>query len=151
MNHPADPACWVPAPPVAGLERRGGDAERSFRLAIEDLPNAVLISGETGGVLVANRAAERLFGYPPGQMVGQPLERLMPGWSPRIKAEPWRRRPVAGVRSDGAAVPLDIDIAPVIDGPVRYVVTYVGASKRWSYRPARVPSKLAIASQASSA
>ena len=126
VNNPADPARWLSALSTTGTERLGGDVDRGFRLAIEDVPNAVLISGESGGVLVANRAAERLFGYAQGQMVGQPLERLMPGWSPRVKAEPWRRRPVAGVRSDGGVVPLDVDIAPVLDGPVRYVVTYIG-------------------------
>jgi formate hydrogenlyase transcriptional activator len=128
VNNPADPARWVSALSTTGSERQGGDVDRGFRLAIEDMPNAVLISGESGGVLVANRAAERLFGYAQGQMVGQPIERLMPGWSPRIKAEPWRRRPVTGVRSDGGVVPLDIDIAPVLDGPVRYVVTYIGGA-----------------------
>jgi formate hydrogenlyase transcriptional activator len=45
VNHPADPAYWAPASPLAGLERRGGDAERSFRLAIEDLPNAAADAG----------------------------------------------------------------------------------------------------------
>src|SRR5688572_11835627 len=45
VNHPADPAYWAPSSPLAGLERRGGDAERSFRLAIEDLPNAAADAG----------------------------------------------------------------------------------------------------------
>ena len=101
--------------------------DTSFRVAIENLPNAVVIAGGTGGVLAANRAAESLFGYEPGQLVGQRVERLMPGWSARAKAEPWRRPPSAGVRRDGEVVPLDIEIEPVVDGPVRYVVTYVGA------------------------
>jgi formate hydrogenlyase transcriptional activator len=103
-------------------------ADRRFRLAIEDLPNAVVIAGGTGGVLAANRAAESLFGYEPGQLVGQPVERLIPGWSARTKAEPARRPPASGVRSDGEVVPLDIDIEPMADGPVRYVVTYVGVA-----------------------
>jgi len=119
---------WGAISPVNASESRGGYALQGFRLPIENLPNAVLIAGGTGSVQAANAAAERIFGYGPGQLVGQPLERLVPGWSPRLAGEPWRARPVAGVRSDGVVVPLDVDIGPVADGPVRYVVTYVRAA-----------------------
>jgi PAS domain S-box-containing protein len=116
---------WGPISPVNASEKRGG---HNFRLPIESLPSAVLIAGGTGSVLAANGAAERLFGYGPGQLVGHSFERLVPGWSPRLTSEPWRAIPVSGVRSDGSVVPLDVDIAPIVDGPMRYVVTYVRAT-----------------------
>jgi PAS domain S-box-containing protein len=115
---------WGPISPVNASESRGYSLH-NFRLPIENLPNAVLVAGGTGSVLAANGAAERIFGYGPGQLVGQPFERLVPGWSPRLTAESWKAIPVSGVRSDGSVVPLDVDIAPIADGPVRYVVTYV--------------------------
>ena len=126
VNNKAD-RTWGPISPVNASENRGY-ALHNFRLPIENLPNAVLIAGGTGSVLAANGAAERIFGYGPGQLVGQPFERLVPGWSPRLTAEPWKDIPVSGVRSDGSVVPLDVDIAPIVDGPVRYVVTHVRAS-----------------------
>ena len=126
VNNKAD-RTWGPISPVNASESRGY-ALHNFRLPIENLPNAVLIAGGTGSVLAANGAAERIFGYGPGQLVGQPFERLVPGWSPRLTAESWRAIPVSGVRSDGSVVPLDVDIAPIADGPVRYVVTYVRAA-----------------------
>ena len=127
VNNTAD-RTWGSISPVNASENRGGYALHNFRLPIENLPNAVLIAGGTGSVLAANGAAERIFGYGPGQLVGQQFERLVPGWSPRLTAEPWRAIPVSGVRSDGSVVPLDVDIAPIVDGPVRYVVTYVRAA-----------------------
>ena len=148
VNNTAD-RTWGSISPVNASETRGGYAAHSFRLPIENLPNAVLIAGGTGSVLAANGAAERIFGYGPGLLVGQPLDRLVPGWSPRLTAEPWRTRPVAGVRSDGSVVPLDVDIAPVVDGPVRYVVTYVRPASD-GMRPAPGAVEVPRASRASS-
>ena len=133
VNNTAD-RTWGPISPVNASEHRGY-AVHHFRLPIQNLPNAVLIAGGTGSVLAANGAAERIFGYGPGQLVGQPFERLVPGWSPRLTAEPWKAIPISGVRSDGSVVPLDVDIAPMVDGPARYVVTYVRAASD-SARPA---------------
>ena len=92
VNNTAD-RTWGPISPVNASEHRGY-AVHNFRLPIENLPNAVLIAGGTGSVLAANGAAERIFGYGPGQLVGQPFERLVPGWSPRLTAEPWKAIPV---------------------------------------------------------
>jgi formate hydrogenlyase transcriptional activator len=137
VNDSADPVRWASASLTARSERRGHDVTCGFRLAIEDLPDGVLILGETGAVLAANRLAETIFAFGPGQLVGQPIERLLPQWSPRIHAETWKRsttlqnrhpdadRPHAGVRSDGVAVPLEIGLTPVVDGRMRYVVVRI--------------------------
>ena len=69
---------WGPISPVNASENRGGYALHNFRLPIENLPNAVLIAGGTGNVLAANSAAERIFGYGPGQLVGQQFEDWCP-------------------------------------------------------------------------
>jgi signal transduction histidine kinase len=43
--------------------------------------DAVLVVDPYARVVDANLAAERLIGQPVGQVVGQPLERLVPGWA----------------------------------------------------------------------
>jgi PAS domain S-box-containing protein len=96
-----------------------------------DLPAAIVLSardaivGETldGTVVVWNRAAEKLYGYPASEMVGKPAERLYP---PRRRAdEAATLRRVAGgqrpgefvserIRRDGTPVRVCVRAAPII-------------------------------------
>src|SRR5215471_1833259 len=55
-----------------------GRAEAKFRLAIEAAPNAMLIVDRKGRISLVNAQAESLFGYPREEMVGQPVELLVP-------------------------------------------------------------------------
>lgn len=41
-------------------------------------PDATIISDQDGNIRVANQAAEALFGYEPGELVGEPVEALVP-------------------------------------------------------------------------
>ena len=41
-------------------------------------PDAVVVSDEQGLIVLANSRAERLFGYPAEEMLGQPIEMLVP-------------------------------------------------------------------------
>jgi signal transduction histidine kinase len=58
--------------------------------------DAVVVLDPYGRVVDANLAAERLIGQPVGQVVGQPLERLMPAWAGALAA-----RPGASAAGDG--------------------------------------------------
>ena len=42
-------------------------------------PDATIISDAGGNILVANHAAESLFGYDAGELIGEPIEILVPG------------------------------------------------------------------------
>jgi PAS domain S-box-containing protein len=46
--------------------------------AYESVPDALLIVGRDGSIVFANRHAERLFGYEPGQLVGVEIKALLP-------------------------------------------------------------------------
>ena len=119
------------------LDRQGHDLRRVFRLALEQVPHGLLVFRESGEVLAANRLAEMLFSYAPGQLVGQPIERLLPDTSHDVQTHPWKSctdrenrvvaadRPIAGVRSDGTAVPLEIGLKLLVDGQARYMVASV--------------------------
>src|SRR5262245_66509406 len=85
---------WAPAWAPSRPDRSGGDISRAFRGVVEHVPHGVVIFDEAGSIVVANRAAERIFGYAPAQLVGQQVEALLPEWrrvgtgqSPQVGAE----------------------------------------------------------------
>lgn len=89
-------------------------------------PNAMLMVGTDGLITVVNAETERLFGYPRSEMLGRPLEMLIPE---RFRANHSRyhsaffdtsatramgvRRDLFGLRKDGTEVPVEISLAPI--------------------------------------
>ncbi|MGH9464612.1 MAG: PAS domain S-box protein, partial [Thermoanaerobaculia bacterium] len=61
-----------------------------FRALAEAAADGVLVIDQTSVIVYANPAVERLFGYAAGELIGQPLTRLMP--------ERLRERHSAGLR-----------------------------------------------------
>jgi PAS domain S-box-containing protein len=53
-------------------------AEDLFRRAVESSPSGILMVDESCKILLANTETERLLGYGRDQMVGQPVEMLVP-------------------------------------------------------------------------
>lgn len=53
-------------------------SEERFRLAIEAAPSSMVIANETGAIIMANRQTEVLFGYSPNELIGKPIEILLP-------------------------------------------------------------------------
>jgi PAS domain S-box-containing protein len=108
-------------------ERRG--AHDWFRRILEVAPNAAIVVDSTGRISLANRAAERLFGYERDELVGRPVEVLVPettradhsGHVQSFYADPVARpmgagRDLFGRRKDGTEVPIEIGLNP-IDAP----------------------------------
>ncbi|HEU5393934.1 MAG TPA: MASE1 domain-containing protein, partial [Candidatus Methylomirabilis sp.] len=105
-------------------ERRRG--QERFRLAVEAAPSAMLMVDQEGRIALVNRQVERVFGYPEAELLGQPIERLVPerfrgdhpGHRGRFFAEPQARpmgagRDLFGRRKDGSEVPVEIGLNPV--------------------------------------
>jgi PAS domain-containing protein len=53
-------------------------AEEKFRLAVESCPNGMVMSDGTGKIVLINAEAERLFGYERDELIGRPMEVLVP-------------------------------------------------------------------------
>jgi two-component system cell cycle response regulator len=102
-------------------------------LAIEAAPNAMIVVGAGGIMMVANRAAEDLFGYETGGLVGKPVEILIPSglreqhreYRAAFAADPQRRpmgaeRDLMALTREGSEIPVEIGLSPVDtpDGPL---------------------------------
>lgn len=90
-------------------------------------PDALLVVDHIGTIVMTNVQMDTLFGYPPAELSGQPLEMLLP---PRFRedhishrsryfAAP-RHRPMGaglqlfGLRKDGSEFPVDISLRPLL-------------------------------------
>ncbi len=107
-------------------QRQSDALANRYRGLLESAPDAMVIANEDGCVLLVNRQAERLFGYSPGEIVGQFVEMLVP---PRFRgAHPGRRKgyvanprfreigagtELFGLRKDGTEFPVEISLSPL--------------------------------------
>ncbi|MFB6071540.1 MAG: PAS domain S-box protein [Halobacterium sp.] len=104
-----------------------GDTETD-RLAafFDNSPDAILVVGPDGTIRRANDRVEDLFGYEPSELVGEPVEVLVPEAyrddHPALRDEYFEdveRRPMgAGLdlearRKDGSTFPVDVSLSPI--------------------------------------
>ena len=100
-------------------------ALRSQRL-LEAAPDAMVVADGSGTIVVINAATERLFGYTREELVGQPIERLVPessgakhvGHRDGYLAKPTVRGMGSGLelwgrRKDGTLVPVEVSLSPM--------------------------------------
>jgi PAS domain S-box-containing protein len=93
---------------------------------LESVPDAVVAVSRTGAIVLVNREAERVFGYERDQLLGEPVEMLVPDrfrdqYLERRKEyfeEPTTRElgsglEFHGLRQDGSEFPVDIAVSPI--------------------------------------
>jgi PAS domain S-box-containing protein len=104
-----------------------GTTEHRLRAAVESAPSGLLMTDAEGRIILVNREIERLFGYPREELLGKPVDLLVPerfrGAHPRYRggfmASPRTRsmgagRDLFGLRSDGTEFPVEIGLTPVV-------------------------------------
>jgi diguanylate cyclase (GGDEF)-like protein/PAS domain S-box-containing protein len=113
----------------ARVDERTGQlraSEERFRGLVESAPDAMVIVGKDGKITLVNSQTEKLFGYNRTELIGQPVETLIPqrfrgdhvthrgGYvgAPRRRAM-GEGRELFGRRTDGSEFAIEISLSPL--------------------------------------
>jgi PAS domain S-box-containing protein len=101
-------------------------SNQNFAELFDAAPDAIVVVGERGIIEFANRRTEELFGWPRAELLGQPIECLVPdrfhrthvGDRSRYIAHPTTRpmgsgRELQARRRDGSEFPVEISLSPL--------------------------------------
>jgi PAS domain S-box-containing protein len=108
------------------VSREQAKLEARFRQAVEASPSGMLMVDSAGKIALVNAQIEQQFGYLRQELIGEPVERLLPerfrATHPAFRADffaqPLKRRmgvgrELHGRRRDGSEFPLEIGLSPI--------------------------------------
>lgn len=121
-------------------------ADERFRLAVDAAPTAMLMVDSDQRVVLANRKAEELFGYREPELLGMPIDTLVPKryrarhaqdfaqyiQTPRARTV-GQGRPLFALHRDGREIPVEIGLSPVhTQHGMTTLATITDVSQRWA-------------------
>ncbi len=113
---------------LAGMDKAHKDLADIHRAIIASMPDGVLGIDDSAVIRICNPAAERMFGWPSGDLVGQSVEAVLPLWRQSVggdlvppSTESHANRPdfrecyagAMGRRQDGTEFPLSVSTLEV--------------------------------------
>ena len=119
---------------VASIVDRTERRRRRMMLAARDSSNGTIIVGLNRRIVLMNRHAEELFGYTMAELVGQPLEMLVPAsidglltgdFATLQRGSGFLRRDLIGLRKGGMELHLEITLTRVDSAGEPFVVAAV--------------------------
>lgn len=124
---------------MASADDNGQQTPESLALdVVESTPNALLMVDESGRIALVNALAEQLFGYQREQLIGMPVEALVPESARHhhhqlrrgFMAQPSKRemgkgRELYALRQDGSTFPVEIGLNPLTSAEHRWVLAAI--------------------------
>jgi PAS domain S-box-containing protein len=118
--------------------RRDEERDRELQLLLETATQGIVSVDAQATIVTANRALEMMFGWAPGELIGQSIERLVPpavrdahgqSWSAYFAAEYPRPKGVNlelfGQRKDGSTFPLEVSLNQVATAGGGHAIAFV--------------------------
>lgn len=113
-------------------------SEAYFRQILESAPDAMIIVDPTGRIAIANDQAVSIFGYSRQQLIGRPVEMLLPesmrkrhighrefyARDPNIRPM-GRDMELLGQRADGSTFPVEISLSPLLSAAGPFVSSVI--------------------------
>ena len=119
-------------------ERALAHSVRHFEAVFTNATPGIVVCDQAGLMVSANARVGQLFGYPPAELLGQPIELLVPDATGRhhaqlresYNADPQVRnmghdRPLSGQRRDGSVFPVEASLSYFYLDEELYVVAYI--------------------------
>ena len=115
-----------------------GESDVFFRNLLESAPDAMIIVDDSGKMLLVNRQALEMFGYQRDEMIGAPIEILLPhsvrvghvsqraAYTENPSLRPMGEgRDLVGLRNDGSEFPVEISLSPVQTNDGRFISSVI--------------------------
>jgi PAS domain S-box-containing protein len=118
--------------------RRNEERDRELRLLLETATQGIVLVDAQATIVTANRALEAMFGWAPGELIGQSIECLVP---PSVRAAHVRHRTgyfaapgprpmgvnieLFGQRKDGSTFPLEVSLNHVATASGGHAIAFV--------------------------
>ncbi|MFO0888613.1 MAG: PAS domain S-box protein [Isosphaeraceae bacterium] len=111
--------------------------EQRIESIVESSPVAMVVTDQRGVIVLVNHETERLFGYDRRELVGRPVESLIPerfrAGHPALReaflkdpsVRPGSGRELRGLRKDGAEIPIELGLSPFSTEEGLFVVSTI--------------------------
>ncbi|MCC6616441.1 MAG: PAS domain S-box protein [Anaerolineae bacterium] len=121
------------------VERALQASEEKYRALVNFAPDPIVIADNTGRIVLVNERTKETFGYEPAELIGQPVEKLIPErfhsfrpldyasefMSSTIKRPEDASYDVVLMAKGGSEIPVQIGLSPIQTGGEELVMAYI--------------------------